>query len=363
MFVYLTVLFILGLFAIMNCKIFAYSYSRDLTLGFCGLVILCVLNILRAYSVGADTRMYAIDWALPEIKNSSFIEIIQKNRWEIGFAALCKICIHFKDPSRTLLVLAGLLIYSMLGLAIYRLTKNFCLVILLFFLSGQFYGSMNTMRQTIAAAIVMVGVSFLTRDENYEFFLLIFMAALFHKSALLMLLLYPAKLILMRKSRQIIVTAYTCMLLAFLVLPSSIIIPVLGYTGYSNYIDNAAYGSSGHIAPILYLLCFCSWIVSFSLRKKKRSLLSSFDLCYFSFLAIGALICVCAFKIAIFIRLADYCFTGVLILGSRYQFAEISRSSKIQDILLFYLPFVFLFAFSTFVVPTWTNVFPYRCLS
>lgn len=71
-----------------------------------------------------------------------------------------------------------------------RESCNVGLCLYLFVVIGTYYASFNIMRQAIAVAIVFSGSSFLYNRKPFQYLLVILVAAMFHKTALLMVVVY-----------------------------------------------------------------------------------------------------------------------------------------------------------------------------
>ena len=84
-------------------------------------------------------------------------------------------------------VVAAITISLMLGV-IYRHTDKLLMAVMLFLFLGCWHESFNAVRQCLAAAIVFCGYGFLKDKKFLKFFLVILIAFLFHRSAILMIL-------------------------------------------------------------------------------------------------------------------------------------------------------------------------------
>lgn len=74
--------------------------------------------------------------------------------------------------------------------ALYVLSENFAFSFFLFMCFGYYFNSMNTMRYYLAVAVAMWAISFIHRKKYGKFVLAILVAALFHKSVLLVIPIY-----------------------------------------------------------------------------------------------------------------------------------------------------------------------------
>lgn len=345
--------------------------ARRVSAFVCIAVPLCVISAIRAYTVGADTSMYAIDWALPEIRSSSLADIFQAGRWEIGFAILCKLMFLFPNPARALLFFSSLIIFSITTFAIFHLTDKPAVAFTLYLLSGTFYNDLSLMRQAIAMSLFLIGLIPLRRGKTPIYCIIIIFAALFHKSALVMLLLPILMWILRRKSKRLTAIGIVIGLFLILLTPISLLEKLLGGAGYDNYVQNEQFGSSGHLTPILYIICFLLWQISYRistrLEETKNSVSSTYinknetNLVY-GIIILGFIISFASLRLAILFRIAAYCFVAITPLLANSRNTSISGRSNSIGVTLLYAPYIVLFIFTTYRVPTWTAVFPYELM-
>ena len=322
------------------------------------------ISMFRAYSVGSDTAMYALSWAMPEISTTEISVLIEEGRWEIGFVLLCKFCLITPNPSRALLYISSFLIVGLTGISIFRISKNPCLSCLLYILTALFYSGMQTMRQSIAIAITMFAVTFLTKKHFFYYIMIIAIGACFHKSALLMLLL-PIIQWLIIKFSHIFLIMFGLISLVIFTIPNSVFQLLLVMTGYENY-QSTEFGASGSVASILFLCCNVMWLLylgygsDFSL---KRLISNNENILFFSSLILGVFICIIAWKVSIVFRLQYYIFAICILFFSSNTALALRKNTNIAQYCLCMSTFVVLYLFSTYIVPDWLAVFPYSFMN
>ena len=101
--------------------------------------------------------------------------------------------------------------------------------ILFFFLEGSYMFCMNILRQSMAVCIWLSGLRFITQHKPYKYFLLCTVAFLFHRSAILMFILYP---ILCRKKDYTKNVKLQLLLYVIAIIIGSV------FTNYIGQIDN-----------------------------------------------------------------------------------------------------------------------------
>ena len=120
---------------------------------------------------------------------------------EAGFNLLAKVVYRLCGYENYLLlfgIYAVLTILLML-LALRQQAEDYALSFFLFMMFGYYFQSFNTMRYYFALSIALVALTCLLRRRYLSFVLLIGIAALFHKTALVTLILYPLTLVRWRK--------------------------------------------------------------------------------------------------------------------------------------------------------------------
>ena len=151
------------------------------------LVILAVPAILRQ-ETGNDYLRYVEFFHLASI--DAYVPT------EKGFNLLVKAIYALCGYENYLLVFAvyAILTIGLMLLAIRQQAEDFAFSFFLFMMFGYYFQSFNTMRYYFALSIALVAMTCLLRHRYIGFLLLVILAALFHKSALVVLVLYPLAL-------------------------------------------------------------------------------------------------------------------------------------------------------------------------
>lgn len=120
---------------------------------------------------------------------------------ESGFNALVKLLYGLCGYENYLLVFAVFAILTILLMltAIRQQAENFGFSFFLFMMFGYYFQSFNTMRYYFALSLAMTAMTFLLHRRYTGFAAMILLASLFHKSALVALVLYPLTLHRWRK--------------------------------------------------------------------------------------------------------------------------------------------------------------------
>lgn len=137
------------------------------------------------YDVGTDyLKRYWYDY-------NRTVQGINIPNLEIGFKIIIKICIVFSKEPYILFVICSAIIIALIMYTVITKSKNPILSVIIFFLGGFFFDSLNIMRQYIAMSIVLFAYRFLLVENKkiILYILCVILAGTFHSSAYLMLIL------------------------------------------------------------------------------------------------------------------------------------------------------------------------------
>ena len=112
---------------------------------------------------------------------------------EAGFNALTKLIYSLSGFENYVLVFAVFAFFTVYFFlkAIYKESCDFVMSFMMYMLLGYYFQSISTVRYYLALSIALYGVHVFLQKDYPRFVLLVLIGALFHKSLLLVLLLYP----------------------------------------------------------------------------------------------------------------------------------------------------------------------------
>lgn len=112
---------------------------------------------------------------------------------EVGFNWLAKAVYGLCGYENYLLLFAIYAVMTILAMlaVIRQQAENFCFSFFLFMMFGYYFQSFNTMRYYFALSLSLLAMTCLMRRQYAGFVILVLLASLFHKTALITLLLYP----------------------------------------------------------------------------------------------------------------------------------------------------------------------------
>lgn len=160
----------------------------------CFFIIWLLLLSLRSEAVGCDLNDYKNIISL-EAARSSFSEIFSNAfnlKTDIGFGLLSKIIYYFSTNFRWLMIADAVLAI----VPIWRLYRKEAvdypfLTIAVFMVIGLFPMYFSGMRQILAMAFVVPAYYYTKKKKIFPFLLMVFLAFMFHRSALIIGALYP----------------------------------------------------------------------------------------------------------------------------------------------------------------------------
>lgn len=190
------------------------------------------------YNIGIDYRGYL------EIYNSIYMNY--NSYVEIGFKVLTQFIIYFFDSSDAFFIITSALIYYLLFKS-YPKKNGY---IINYFFVGLFYLlSYTFIRSYIVLGFSMLAIMSLVNDRkhaNIKFVITILAAALFHKSAILLLpiIFFKNRFLskLLAKYNIIVLLALIVFfVLRFEIVDMLISLPIVSISGYGHYLDNSYY--------------------------------------------------------------------------------------------------------------------------
>lgn len=199
------------------------------------------------YSSYADFfRIINDKYSFKDIINGSFYN-------EKGFVFFNKIVGSFTTSETIFMLVMALLTVALFFLMFKKYSLIPWLTVLMFVGVGSYYDSFNITRQVLAAAIFFVSVKFLEEKKFVKYCIIVLLAAMIHRTALIMIPFYF--LLTMKINKRIIIRYSVVMLVAVFGLPKFVeiaqrIFPV--YDGYNSLLSGG--GIFGMLAPLSILL-------------------------------------------------------------------------------------------------------------
>ena len=158
---------------------------------FCS-IILILISSLRKETLGFSDTVHLYIPAFKLVQNLNFSDVFYAFRdTEYVFYYFTKIFTLFSTNINLYLSILSIPVVVSASVFIYKYSKH-CLLSYLMFLSlNYFFLSFITLRHSLALSILIFAFMFLLKGKNKYFFIMIAVASLFHKTALIFALAYP----------------------------------------------------------------------------------------------------------------------------------------------------------------------------
>lgn len=269
---------------------------------------LFLVAALRNYTVGADTYTYLsryIVFASSEWK--SIFRIANRMMFEYGFAVTNKLLSYISSNPRILLVVAAFVIVSLFCFFIYKDSRIPWLSFFMYITLGMFGDSLSAMRQYIAVALILVAYNAIKNNKFVLFIVMVLLAAMFHRSALLVLPMFWISKIRFNKLHFCLILGFAVAVFAIVTSPmfkiSDTVINFFSkYTTYVRYLYALDYGRSG--GAIGLTLIYSSFLFLIILKLYKSN--STSRNMYIAFALASAALTLTTFFIGISERLLPF---------------------------------------------------------
>ncbi len=160
------------------------SYMKNIWLFCAALVLICVAGL--RYYVGTDYGAYYHMIEHPFDNLSILIKTLD----EPGFAVMGKLLSRYTSDGAVFIFVTAAFTMGAILYETYKYTDTYVFSSLLIIFIGVWHGSFNGVRQYFAAAIICLGHRFILDKKFWKYLLYVFIAFLFHKSAIVMIVLY-----------------------------------------------------------------------------------------------------------------------------------------------------------------------------
>lgn len=145
-----------------------------------------LLSCLRSPDIGIDLQiLYAPHYEdFATLSWDRLQSVTISGDWELGFCIMCKLLTYISRDVQIFIVVASIISIVPYGIFIYRNCKDVVFASACFIMYNVLFATLNTVRQSIAVGIVLIGYEFLKKRRYIAFSLITLFAMTFHKSAL-----------------------------------------------------------------------------------------------------------------------------------------------------------------------------------
>lgn len=318
-----------GILAIMLIVKLGFDYKNlklNKLYAFVFMILYGILCAFRASYVGNDTQNYLDIFA--EI-NAGVDTSGWYNRFEYGFVLLNKVCAYFFDHNQSILIISTIIIYSGFSLLIIKYSKDYWMSVFLFVTLGYFGTTMNAIRLCVAYSFVIMAYDRLLVKEYIKFFLLVILAALFHKTAVVfcICIIFPY----FEMSEKTVKKWFLVTGIAYLLTPLLVRGLVKVLPAYEYYVDD--YMTNGiSLGVLLYIFIWTSILGLGLLIQKNNENDVDNNMIYLNYMM---MLCVSCFAVAMHFTLLDRIaqYFGIFSLIYVPNCIEIVKNKKMRFIL------------------------------
>lgn len=271
-------------------------------------VFLFVLIGFKSISVGStDSGNYRDYWnKLKECDYPAFVNFTQNNRIEIGFLFSVWVLSRIFVWDQFIFILSALFYVVSVSVFVYRNCEDVVLSLIMFICLGLLLFFMQGMRQSIAMCILLWAIERIKKRNFILFTLLVVLAFLFHKTAIVFFICYFFYKIKVDQINIFLSVVISVALLIF----SNRIISIANYVFDMNYFDAVTSGA-GYIALAIYVL-----IIGAALIINQNTKKSEYALFFYITLLGGVVYIMRYFGVAIAERVSFYFMFGQMPLMS-----------------------------------------------
>lgn len=153
-----------------------------------------LLASLRGIDVGSDTRGY-VEMIIPSLSNFSYHDIIFDPSWLVEKEPVCYAFLKFiSEPFSTYtpyFFILQAIFWILVGFTMAKYAKDPLLALFVFIAFRFSFFNMTAIRQTLALAVTTFSYRYYDQKKTTKFIIAVIIASLFHRSAIVFLLLLP----------------------------------------------------------------------------------------------------------------------------------------------------------------------------
>lgn len=178
---------------------------------------LIVVQGLRHINVGTDLRRYATHYAF---STQVPLTVYFESRFEVGYQFLNFLLASLGVSFQGFIFLVSVFVFTILGIFLYKYSESPWLSYMLYMSLGLFDFGFSGLRQAISMSIILVSFNSIIRKKGVKFLITVFIATLFHKTAIIFIVIYP--LVNWEKVNRFYKLSYPLLFISFLAFGSVI---------------------------------------------------------------------------------------------------------------------------------------------
>lgn len=310
----------------------------------CSALIIFVMGLRSRYTGSMDTYLYtlAFDGAQNYAELSSYLirNKVMDSFWlfsECGFYSYTWLAARILPDAQWFLLLTSAIVICCTASFISRHSEDPAISWIVFICLGSMTFAMNGMRQALAMSICLLSYRYAKEKKLFRFLLIVLIAVLFHKSAMIFLLVYPMRRMKLNWSSFACLTAGVVL---FFALSDRFAFLYDSVTG-EDYALGESLESGGLVTVLIYLIAIVGALL-FCKRLKETEAFVPFTLA-----VVGFCFFVSRFlSVQIYERISYY-FAYFLMLLFPLMFQDLKGKERALIRIFFVLLAVLLFAYRT----------------
>ncbi len=231
----------------------------------CGIVMFLIIALRNRYIGSVDSENYFNNWE--RLSNVSFgmIEsIAESTKMERGYLAYVWLFSQVFSSGQFAFVFSGLLFTISVCRFIYKNSENVQLSFVMFICLGLYSFMVQGLRQAMAMSICLFAIEFCKKRQFVPFILVVLLATMFHKSAIVFIIIYFIYGFKMNVRTGLV---SSCIAAGLLILSPQI--AVLGNMVFEREYEESV-ESGGFVAVAIYVLILFFSIVFAGERRKEK---------------------------------------------------------------------------------------------
>lgn len=226
-----------------------------------------LISGLRGLDVGSDTRGYA-ELLIPQLKTMSYSDILHRASWVVEKEPVCYCFFKLiSDPFQTFtpyFLIVQVIFWLLISNTLLKFSKDPLLSLFIFIAFRFPFFNMSAMRQGLALAIGTFSYRYYVKEKKILFILFVLLAFLFHRSAIvLLLLLFINKINFAKKRWLVYVLALALMGISYVISSTTGFLNMFnGELMYGNYLNEEGGGNYFSIVFTILIFVFISMFLS-----------------------------------------------------------------------------------------------------
>lgn len=299
------------------------NYGNENLFLFLTMGLLLALTCFRSLETGNDTISYFYLFEHYKGKGDSQAYSPEAIKWmdsyvDIGYRFINRLFSKISGNYQLFISCVAIFMYTVVIKFIKKYSPNCVLSVFLFFLMF-FHVYLNVLRQAIAISIILMGIQYLFDKKKLRFAFVVCVAALFHKTALIALLLIPVAL----KKHFSVKNSIIIIIISMLMVYSGVVEKILEIIGYSGKYISEERGLSTYAGIAISLIVFLVMLFLYPKTISPEAIQDGGDGCFKRFYirlpVIQVMISIAALAVPILYRF-EYYFTIFYLTGIPYFF-------------------------------------------